>query len=59
MAELVDVVGRVIGRTVPVHHGDPVDEPSTLVADPTRARRELGWTSARSTPERIVAAAIA
>jgi UDP-glucose 4-epimerase len=55
VAELVDVVGRVTGRTVPVRHGDPVDEPSSLVADPTRARRELGWTSARSTPERIVA----
>lgn len=55
VAELVDVVGRVTGRAVPVHHGEPVDEPACLVADPARARRELGWAPARSTPERIVA----
>jgi UDP-glucose 4-epimerase len=55
VAELVDVVGRVTGRAVPVHHGEPVDEPSSLVADPTCARRELGWSPTRSTPDRIVA----
>jgi UDP-glucose 4-epimerase len=55
VAELVDVVADVTGRPVPVHHGDPVDEPSRLVADPTRARVELGWSAPRSSPERIVA----
>ncbi len=55
VAELVDVVARVTGRRVPVHHGPPVDEPSSLVADPARARAELGWPATRSTPERIVA----
>jgi UDP-glucose 4-epimerase len=55
VAELVEVVGAVTGRPVPVHHGDPVEEPPRLVADPTRARAELGWTGSRSTPERIVA----
>jgi UDP-glucose 4-epimerase len=55
VAELVEVVTAVTGRSVPVHHGDPVDEPSRLVADPTRARTELGWTAPRSTPSRIVA----
>ncbi len=54
VAELVDVVARVTGRPVPVHHGDPVDEPASLVADATRARTSLGWTAARSTPDRIV-----
>jgi UDP-glucose 4-epimerase len=38
-----------------VHHGDRVDEPSRLVADPTRARVELGWSAPQSSPERIVA----
>ncbi|NMO88161.1 NAD-dependent epimerase/dehydratase family protein [Actinomycetospora sp. TBRC 11914] len=55
VAELVEVVGAVTGRPVPVHHDDPVEEPPRLVADPTRARAELGWTASRSTPERIVA----
>lgn len=55
VAELVEVVGEVTGRPVPVHHGKPVDEPACLVADPTRARAELGWTAPRSTPSRIVA----
>ncbi|HEY2195693.1 MAG TPA: NAD-dependent epimerase/dehydratase family protein [Actinomycetospora sp.] len=55
VAELVDVVADVTGRPVPVHHGDRVDEPSRLVADPTRARVELGWSAPQSSPERIVA----
>ncbi|MCD2198231.1 NAD-dependent epimerase/dehydratase family protein [Actinomycetospora endophytica] len=55
VAELIDVVGRVTGRSVPVLHGEAVDEPSRLVADPSRARRELGWAPTRSAPERIVA----
>jgi UDP-glucose 4-epimerase len=55
VAELVDVVGAVTGRPVPVHQGDAVDEPARLVADPTRARTELGWTAPRSAAERIVA----
>jgi UDP-glucose 4-epimerase len=55
VAELVDVVGKTAGRVVPVRHGEAVDEPARLVADPTRARRELGWNPLRSTPDRIVA----
>ena len=41
-------------REVAVRHGPAVDEPARLVADPTRARRELAWEPWRSDPERIV-----
>ena len=57
VAELVATVERVTGRQVPVRHGPAVDEPARLVADPSRARRELGWEPGRSDPERIVAEA--
>lgn len=55
VAALVSVVEAVTGRPVPVRHGEPVDEPARLVADPTRARVELGWTAPRSSAARIVA----
>ena len=57
VADLVATVERVTGRQVPVRHGPAVDEPTRLVADPSRARRELGWEPWRSDPERIVAEA--
>ena len=57
VADLVATVERITGRQVPVRHGPAVDEPARLVADPSRARRELGWEPWRSDPERIVAEA--
>ncbi|WP_281257445.1 NAD-dependent epimerase/dehydratase family protein [Actinophytocola xinjiangensis] len=52
--EVVRVVEDVTGRAVPVQHAPAVDEPAVLVADPTSARRELGWRPARSDVRRIV-----
>ncbi|WP_084681835.1 NAD-dependent epimerase/dehydratase family protein [Actinomycetospora chiangmaiensis] len=55
VAELVDVVGRVTGRSVPVEHAPAVAEAARLVADPTRITADLGWRPRRSDAERIVA----
>lgn len=54
VAELVDVVGRVTGRPVPVRHGPAVVEPARLVADHARITADTGWRPRRSEPERIV-----
>lgn len=58
--EVIDEIGRTIGRpldhaTGPRRAGDP----SSVVADPSRARSELGWTPRRSSLAQIVASAIA
>ena len=53
--EVIDTVARVTGRPVPhtVASRRPGD-PSSLVADISRAERLLGWTPTRSNLERIV-----
>ncbi|MFC5065805.1 NAD-dependent epimerase/dehydratase family protein [Actinomycetospora atypica] len=57
VAELIATVERVTGRPVDVRYGPAADEPARLVADPSRARDELGWEPRRSDPGRIVAEA--
>jgi UDP-glucose 4-epimerase len=53
--QVVDTVGRIAGRPVPHAFGPrrPGDSPA-LVADPSAARRELGWQAASSSIETIV-----
>jgi len=43
--EVLDTAGRLLGRTIPILRSPrrPGD-PARLVADPAKARRELGWT---------------
>lgn len=56
--QIVDAVARVTGRAVPVRLGPrrPGD-PAALVADPARARAELGFSPSRSDIDTIVATA--
>lgn len=56
--EVIDIARRVTGRPIPVielarREGDP----ERLVADPTRACRELGWQPQHSDLETIIAGA--
>jgi UDP-glucose 4-epimerase len=53
--QVIDAVARVAGQAVP-HTVGPrrPGDPERLVAANARARRELGWTPARSTLEEIV-----
>jgi UDP-glucose 4-epimerase len=53
--EVIDVCQRVTGRPIPVVEAPrrPGDPP-TLVADSSRARRELGWTPQFTSLEEIV-----
>ncbi len=53
--EAIDVAARLIGKAVP-HRivGRREGDPSTLLADAGAARRELGWSPARSQIETIV-----
>jgi UDP-glucose 4-epimerase/UDP-arabinose 4-epimerase len=53
--EVVDAVGRAVGRPVPHTIGARREgDPPSLVADPSRARALLGWTPVRSSLEQIV-----
>ena len=46
--EVIDAVERVTGRPVPVRTGPRrAGDPAVLVADPSRARLDLGWTASR------------
>lgn len=54
VAEVVEAARRVTGHPVPVLHNPPVEEPHTLVADPTRVRAALGWEPRRSDIETIL-----
>ena len=56
--EVIETCERVTGREIPVVEGPrrPGDPPA-LVADPTRARRELGWEPRFASLEEIVATA--
>jgi UDP-glucose-4-epimerase GalE len=53
--EVLDVAERVLGRPVP-HVVGPrrAGDPSSLVADPGRAERLLGWRAARSDLETLI-----
>ncbi len=53
--EVIDTVGRVVGRAVPVTPGARrVGDPAVLVAAVARARDVLGWTARRPELEEIV-----
>jgi len=53
--EVVEVVGRAIGRPVPHSiSARRAGDPPSLVADPAKARALLGWTAQRSSLEQIV-----
>ncbi|MEJ2889099.1 NAD-dependent epimerase/dehydratase family protein [Actinomycetospora aeridis] len=52
--EVLDAVGRVTGRPVPVGHREAAAEAPAVRVDPSRARDELGWTPRWSTIEQIV-----
>jgi UDP-glucose 4-epimerase len=53
--EAIDVAARVVGKRVPhTVLGRRAGDPSTLLADASAARRELGWLPARSHIETIV-----
>ena len=56
--EILDAIARVTGRAVPHIIGQrrPGDPP-VLIADPSRARRELGWKPRSSDIDTIVATA--
>ncbi len=58
--EVLRAVGDAVGRPVPSADGPrrPGDPP-VLVADPTRAREDLGWRTERSDLARIVRDAVA
>lgn len=57
--EVVDAVGRAVGRPVPYSIGPRrAGDPPSLVADPRRGRELLGWTPRHSSLEEIVADAL-
>ena len=52
--EVIEAAGRVIGRTLRIRHEPPrPGDPGVLVADITRARKELGWEPSRTLEEII------
>ncbi|CAO5164043.1 UDP-glucose 4-epimerase [Frankia sp. AiPs1] len=53
--DVLAAVGRVSGRPVRRVHCPPVAEPRALIGDSRRIRAEFGWSSPRSSIERIVA----
>jgi UDP-glucose 4-epimerase/UDP-arabinose 4-epimerase len=59
VSQVVEAVARALGRAVPHTVGDRrAGDPPSLVADPARARRLLGWTPVRPSLEQIVADAL-
>ena len=56
--QVVDAVEAVVGQPLPVQRGPRREgDPPRLVADPSKAERELGWRPNRSTPEEMVGSA--
>lgn len=54
--EVLGVVERVVGRAIVRRRGPRrAGDPSLLIADPSRARRDLGWAPTASSIDRIVA----
>jgi UDP-glucose 4-epimerase len=58
--EVIGEIGRAIGQPL-AHMIGPrrAGDPSSVVADPSRAKAELGWTPRRSSLTQIVGSAIA
>jgi len=54
IADVIAAAEEVIGRPLPVKHNPPADEPKVLLADPSLARKELGWRPQRSDLRQIV-----
>lgn len=58
--QVLDEVGRIVGKAVPVEEGARVPEdPTALVADPTRANSVLGWEPRYSDLPTIIETALA
>ena len=56
--EVIDAVGRVTGRDVPVTYGPRrAGDPAVLFADATKIHRELGWSARYTSIEDSVATA--
>ncbi|HEU0095741.1 MAG TPA: hypothetical protein VFQ52_04760, partial [Rhizomicrobium sp.] len=57
--QVVEGVERVIGRPLPVQEGPrrPGDPP-TLISDPSRIKRELGWQPGHDELEGIIRSAL-
>ena len=55
---VIEAASRITGRDIAVRHGNrrPGD-PAVLLADPTQARTQLGWTPAHSTIDEMIATA--
>lgn len=54
VTDVVRAVEEVTGQPLPVNHAPPAHEPPMLLADPSRARAELGWRPNRSTLRHII-----
>ncbi|HUO11749.1 MAG TPA: UDP-glucose 4-epimerase GalE [Caulobacteraceae bacterium] len=58
--EVIGAIGAALGRSLAYHVGPRrAGDPPAVVADPSRARDELGWTPTRSDLPSIVTGAIA
>lgn len=56
--QIVDAVQRVTGKELPVTYGPRREgDPSTLIADASRAREALGWTPQHSTMDEMIGSA--
>jgi UDP-glucose 4-epimerase len=56
--QIIDLAESVTGQTVPRTYGPRrAGDPPVLVADPSRARRVLGWTAARPDPRGMIESA--
>jgi len=56
--EVIEMAERVVGASIPWHDlGRREGDPPAMVAVPTRARRELGWSAKHSSLEEIVGSA--
>lgn len=57
--ELLRAAEAILGRPIPHEDRAPrPGDPAVLVADASKACRSLGWTPARSSPRKILDAAI-
>jgi UDP-arabinose 4-epimerase len=58
--EIIDTVGSITGRPVPIREGPPQPgDAASAISDPAKARKLLGWTPSRSDLNRIVGDAVA
>jgi len=54
VADVIDTVETVTGRSVNLRHGPPADEPPALLANSARITAELGWRPRKSDLVQIV-----